>query len=1183
MKKILSVIVCMFMLCSTLMAETVNNVVGAFDGTLKIGDTDYPNKEIYILPGVESNTVTFVLPDFSFNGASLGDIVLVNIPMNTSGQLTLENRPLYIRALATHVAVSMTNGSVLSATKAKVVLSIDVEGMDAIPVSFSGTPNTKNFDFENGGFEGAWSNNEPAEWHSFGTATGGMASFVTGNTDQFTRSTDKRPGSTGSQSAVIKSKSIFGVKANGNCTNGRIYAGSMTASDGSKNYNFSEPSTNNTYNTPFAGQPDSMVFWAKYIPADGNPSNTANKARAHAVITTNAQYQDPETGNNYSSVKIADAEINYSATSTKGWQRISVPFKYYSVDPTTAAYMLMTFTTNANPGGGTTSGSSVDNIYLDDVEMVYNYRLSSLTMNGTTVSFTNGNASSDAQFSDSEYLFTAQTNGKASKSFIGYDATNYRVYVYVVANNFAQAKNYNLYTLQMAEPVFKPGDTQYTYSATTCDNEPYSDELFSHLTQEGVYTQTIPNVAGGDSVITLTLSVLPTYLVNEEISTAEPAVEWRGKQISGLEYSDKPYIFYDSLKTAQGCDSVYRLSLYYTSVPRTYGEYKARLCEGDSIEFNGVSYKSAFEGDVVLAQPNHFGGDSVVHLTVEIAPHYQTEEYMTIHQGEEKSWAGFDLSKMDPGMMTLKTQYVSADECDSVCILHLTVLSTSKPWEKGTETYTVRELSGRYAGELVIDGAIYADKEVYVLPGAVDSTVTFVLPDFTYNAGKLGHIVIPNIEVTAFGQLMLEHRALYMDTISERATVTMINGLKEGKESYYSLLSPEHAQIVLYIEAPSLPQGILVFFRGIADREKNYDVLNGGFEGAWSNNEPVGWHSFGTATGDMADFVKSNVQQFVPSAEVRPWSNGKQSALISSKKILEVAANGNCTNGQINAGTIKAADASKNYNFSDPENAGFNTPFHGRPDSIVFWAKYLPADRNAKNEVNKARMSTIITTDAHYQDPEDGDYYADVKIAKAEVNYAAAADMGWQRIAAPFCYSEATADSKPAYVLTTFTTNMLQGGGSSYTDTIALRNVVDSVYLDDVQMIYNKNLTMLVRNEEPVGYKDGVFEVEETYCDSCDLYSAMTNGISTQTFFAFDEEHRCVFVYVIADDYSRSIDYSLYRVEFSDSDTEGLIQPTDAVENVTLRAEQFEKVLYNGEFYIRCGEVWFNASGARVK
>ena len=97
--------------------------------------------------------------------------------------------------------------------------------------------------------------------------------------------------------------------------------------------------------------------------------------------------------------------------------------------------------------------------------------------------------------------------------------------------------------------------------------------------------------------------------------------------------------------------------------------------------------------------------------------------------------------------------------------------------------------------------------------------VSVIMP--TYNAGKLGHIVIPNIEVTAFGQLLLEHRALYMDTISERATVTMINGLKEGKETYYSLLSPEHAQIVLYIEAPSLPQGILVFFHRITLRMQN--------------------------------------------------------------------------------------------------------------------------------------------------------------------------------------------------------------------------------------------------------------------------------------------------------------------------------------------------------------------------
>lgn len=1183
MKKISTLIGCLYVLCTTVTAVSVSNVTGTFTGTLTIDGTNYPDKEIYILPGVESNTVTFVLPDFSFNGAPLGDIVLVNIPLSASGQLTIENSSLYIRAIESHVDVSINSGSVLSAAKAQMTLTIAVPGLPtAVPVTFSGTPNTKNYDFVNGGFEGSWSNNEPIGWHSFATATGSMSSFVSGNTGQFTQQTDKRPGSAGSYSARLQSKSMFGVAANGNCTNGQINAGSMSASDGSKNYNFSDPS-NNGYNTTFAGSPDSLVFWAKYIPANGDPTNSNNKARAHAVITTSARYQDPEASNNYSSVKIAEAEINYAATSSKGWQRLSVPFTYYSVDPSKAAYVLMTFTTNANPGGGTTSGNSVDNIFLDDVQMIYNYALSSLTVNGAAISFTNGTASLDAPYSDSEYLFSAQTNGKAAKSFIGFDATTNRVYVYVAPDNYAQAKTYALYTIQMAEPEsIGPSATQYTYKAATCDNEPYSDELFSSLTETGVYTTTIPNAAGGDSVITLSLSVLPTYVIGEERSTAEQKIEWRGKQFTDLEYSSEPYIFYDSLQTAQGCDSVYRLTLYVTTVPRTYGEYTAHVCAGDSVEFNGITFHEAFTGDVVLSQPNMYGGDSVVHLTVQVMPNYRIEEYMTIRQGEEKEWEGFQLRDMSSGMITLKTSYPSVYDCDSTRILHLTVLSTTKPWS-GIDSLELNELCGRYDGELVIDGTIYADKNVFVLPGTKDSTVTFVLPDFSYNGGKLGHIVIPNIDVTVYGQLLMEDRSLYLDTIAERANVTMINGLKEGKDTYYSVLSPSHAQVVLYIEAPSLPQGILVFFRGIADREKNYHLTNGGFEGSWTDHEPMGWHSFGSAGGTMADFVKDNTHQFIPATDIRPGATGTQSALISSSLLLGVAANGNCTNGQINAGTSTAADATKNYNFSDPANSGFNTPFNGRPDSLVFWAKYLPADRNAKNEVNKARMSTIITTDARYQDPEDADCYADIKIATAVVNYAATPDMGWQRIAVPFIYFSAAVDKKPAYVLTTFTTNMNPGGGSSY-QTPQRTSVLDSLYLDDVEMIYNKQLRSFSIDEEQLAFTNHIAQVADTYCDDCALFQATGEGVSARAFIAFDNSHRCIYVYVIADDFSQSLSYSLYRVEFSDSGTDDLNPiSTEGIDNATIPPARFEKVLLDGQLYIRCKERWYNALGARVR
>ena len=910
MKKIFTTIIMAGVLAVSAMAVTVNDVAGVFNGDLNIGGTPYKNKDVYILPGVTANTITFVLPDFKYGAASLGDIVLVNMPMDSSGKLTLDNTSLYIKAISERAEISVLNGikdgsttynSVVSASSAQVLLSIAAPSLpEPIMVLFSGNKVTnKNYAVNNGGFEGNWSNNEPSGWHSFPTATGDFASFVTGNTQQFQKSTEKRPGSTGSQSALLQSNLVLSAKANGNCTNGQINAGATSADSPANNYNFSDPS-NSGYNTPFVGQPDSLVFWAKYIPADKNPSNSVNKARAHAVITTNARYQDPETGNS-ASVRIADAAINYAATSSMGWQRLSVPFSYTSLDPSKAAFMLITFTTNMTPGGGSTYSEGgmfnkkyyYDNIYLDDVEMIYNHALKSFKMGSKTISFTNGKANSTSVFSDSEYNFTATTNGKAAKSFIGFDATNNQVHVYVVADNYSQARAYSLYTLQMKEPV---RDTYYAYTASTCANEPYSDNLFSNLTKTGEYKTTIPNVAGYDSIITLTLKVLPAYstpssatinmdetytwrdkeyknltpgvytysdslqtkagcdsvftltltvkaigysseeemtvcqneeaewhgkvlptakagsavvldslksvfgtdsvvilyltvlptysipteatirmdssytwrgkeynnltpgvhtysdtlptkagcdsvftltliveaigyLFSEEMTACqneetewhnkplptleagtlvlydsllsvygkdsvfalsltvlpgwekeetryvnEADLEWRGQTIQGLPHSQDPYFFYDSLRAANGCDSVYVLRLYVSDIPITYGYYEAAICEGERIQFNGDTYTESFDGDVRLSQPNIYGGDSIVHLSIIALPSYTIDEYMTITVGEEKYWEGWNLSTMPEGKCDLYASYYTDDDCDSTLILHLTVV-----------------------------------------------------------------------------------------------------------------------------------------------------------------------------------------------------------------------------------------------------------------------------------------------------------------------------------------------------------------------------------------------------------------------------------------------------------------------------------------------------------------------------
>lgn len=810
MKKILSVIL-VSMFAAGVMAVSVADVAGVYSGTLTIGSANNAGVEVYVLPGVAHNSVTIVIPNGT-SGTSLGEMVLTDVEMSTSGSLSMSGRSVYLAKRAERAVVSVTASS-LSKQSAQFTLSVSTPTVSSLTVRFNGNRVTdRNYAITNGGFEGTWSNGEVNGWHSFGTATGSFASFVKNNAP-FEQSSDVRAGVTG-HSAKIYSKNVLSKKANGNCTNGQINAGSTSAGDASKNYNFSDPS-NSGYNTPFAGNPDSLVFWAKYIPGGGSVTDESNKARAHAVITTNARYQDPETGSS-ASVRIADATINYKATSSKGWQRLSVPFVYTQLDRNSVAYMLITFSTNETPGGGNSSGDSPDQVYLDDVEMVYNHALQSLKMNGKNISFVGGKATTDEVFSESDYTFSATTNGIGAKTVIGYDAETSCVYIYVLANNYVQGGGYSVYTLQMAEPVH---NTAYHYSATICAGEPYSDELFSDLKESGDYVKTIPNMQGGDSVITLTLEVLPTYSFPEEVSIrmnesyswrgkefrdlvpgtysdevalktqkgcdsvytltltvlpisyefteemtachgeegtwrgkvlpTEGAGEkyvydslksvygtdsvyvllltvlpdysftemlrvnsidttWRGQTIKALEARQEPYLFYDSLKTVFGCDSVYELKVFVSALPITYGAYEALVCEGDQVEYEGVIYTEAFSGEVHLLGMNIYGGDSIVRLTVKVLPNYLVEQEMTITEGDNESWEGWNLSGMPVGESELYASYYSIDDCDSTIVLHLTVLAP-QPIEEGLDD--AQEEVHRGARKVMMRDRIYIIRE----------------------------------------------------------------------------------------------------------------------------------------------------------------------------------------------------------------------------------------------------------------------------------------------------------------------------------------------------------------------------------------------------------------------------------------------------------------------------------------
>ncbi len=211
----------------------------------------------------------------------------------------------------------------------------------------------------NSGFEN-WDNlgsnqEEPTNWSSFKTSTGSFAAF---GSKQVERSSTVRSGATGAYSARIWSKSTLGIMANGVLTTGRMNMGSSNLSS-PDNYNYTVLN-DAAFSEALTLAPDSIVFWARYT------AGASEKAGMHAVIHDQFSVQDPINAASEPYV-VADANFQFSPTNNN-WVRFSVPFTYTVNTGLAPKFILLTFTTNHIPGGG----SANDEVLIDDVELIYN-------------------------------------------------------------------------------------------------------------------------------------------------------------------------------------------------------------------------------------------------------------------------------------------------------------------------------------------------------------------------------------------------------------------------------------------------------------------------------------------------------------------------------------------------------------------------------------------------------------------------------------------------------------------------------------------------------------------------------------------------------------------------------------------------------------------------------------------
>jgi len=126
-------------------------------------------------------------------------------------------------------------------------------------------------------------------------------------------------------------------------------------------------------------QPDSIALWTKFKQGTANAQHPY--ATVTATITDGTYYQDPED-KAYTN-KVAVAKNNRITTNGAVWQRLSIPFDYatYASNNAEQKAILITMSTNADPG----QGSKNDELYVDDMELIYNADITSVKLGGENI------------------------------------------------------------------------------------------------------------------------------------------------------------------------------------------------------------------------------------------------------------------------------------------------------------------------------------------------------------------------------------------------------------------------------------------------------------------------------------------------------------------------------------------------------------------------------------------------------------------------------------------------------------------------------------------------------------------------------------------------------------------------------------------------------------------------------
>jgi len=229
------------------------------------------------------------------------------------------------------------------------------------------------------------------------------------------------------------------------------------------------------------------------------------------------------------------------------------------------------------------------------------------------------------------------------------------------------------------------------------------------LSSAGEYVETFTNVAGCDSIVTLTLNVAKrsTNAIEETICEGE-----------SYKFGSKTYnvagTYEEVFTNAAGCDSIVTLTLKMAKID--YVTVEETICEGDYYRFGKKRLNAA--GEYVETFKNILGCDSVVSLVLKVTDKVYSNIEETICRGDVYVFG--DRTLKNPGQY--KATFTSSTGCDSIVTLDLKVMESSKS--------TIREMicegeTYEFGSQTLTETGKY--EETYVSANGCDSVMTLYL------------------------------------------------------------------------------------------------------------------------------------------------------------------------------------------------------------------------------------------------------------------------------------------------------------------------------------------------------------------------------------------------------------------------------------------------------------------------